>query len=59
LTADIDPYTFRSYLGQYLEGSIMYNGLLDEVRIYNRALSPEEIDAHYWYTMTHALRPPE
>jgi len=59
LTADIDSYTFRSYLGQYLDGSIMYNGLLDEVRIYNRVLSPGEIDAHYWYGMTRALRPPQ
>jgi len=33
------------------------NGLMDEVRLYNRALSVEEIKAHYWYGLIPALRP--
>jgi len=35
-----------------------FSGLIDEVRVYNRALSVEEIKAHYWYGLTRALRPP-
>jgi PGF-CTERM protein/uncharacterized repeat protein (TIGR01451 family) len=38
--------TFR--LGNINSGTAgWYDGLIDEVRIYNRALSPEEIDSHY------------
>jgi len=35
-----------------------FHGSIDEVRIYNRALSDEEIEAHYWYGIIPALRPP-
>jgi len=34
-------------------------GSLDEVRIYNRALSAQEIEAHYWYGIIPAVRPPQ
>jgi len=36
-------------IGKYIIGSpYPFNGLIDEVRIYNRALSEEEIKAHYY-----------
>ena len=34
------------YIGSYASGSY-FNGLIDEVRIYNRALSDQEIQEHY------------
>jgi len=36
----------------------LYDGFIDEARIYNRALSIEEIKAHYWYGIIPALKPP-
>jgi len=35
-----------------------FNGFIDEVRIYNRALSAEEIKSHYHYGLAPSLRPP-
>jgi len=35
-----------------------FTGLIDEVRVYNRALSAEEIKAHYWYGIIPSLRVP-
>jgi len=38
------------YIGKYCEGDgFGFNGIIDEVRIYNRALNEEEIKMHYLY----------
>jgi len=43
----IKPNDFRLHLGNYEEGHRAYfHGLLDEVRIYRRALSPDEVAEH-------------
>ncbi len=42
--------TFNAHtmaIGGFAGGSCAFNGLIDEVAIYNRALSPEEIQQHY------------
>jgi uncharacterized protein (TIGR02145 family) len=39
--------TEESRFGKYEEGQFLYNGALDDVYIYNRALSPAEIDSLY------------
>jgi len=39
-------------------GPFYLDGLIDAVRIYNRALSDEEIKAHYWYGIIPSLRVP-
>jgi len=38
---DISPYPLR--IGRYYTPSLWFNGFIDEVRIYNRALSQDEI----------------
>jgi len=44
----INPSTYVMGIGSEWNGrSRFFNGLIDEVRIYNRALSPEEIRFHY------------
>lgn len=48
LTITEDLYIGRNYAPGYDGGYEYYfDGLIDEVRIYNRALSPTEIDEHY------------
>jgi hypothetical protein len=37
----------KTYIGQRGDNVEFFNGLIDEVRIYNRALSEEEIKAHF------------
>jgi len=46
------PSTNRiKYIGSYSTGSyFLTDGSLDEVRIYNRGLSEEEVSAHYTIT---------
>jgi len=34
-----------------------FNGLIDEIHVYIRALSANEIKAHYWYGIIPSLRP--
>jgi hypothetical protein len=52
LDADInDPFVIRTwtethYIGKR-ESEYYFNGIIDEIRIYNRALSASEIKAHY------------
>ena len=38
-------YEFR--IGRFISGTSQYDGLIGEVRIYNRALTPQEILDHY------------
>jgi hypothetical protein len=35
------------YMGKYADESAYFNGIIDEVKIYNRALTPEEIQEQY------------
>jgi hypothetical protein len=49
-TKDISDFNWadKIWIGFSMDASsIFFNGLIDEVRIYNRALSAEEIKAHY------------
>jgi len=45
-TGTIGDTTGPLYIGRLTDG-YYFNGLIDEVRIYNRALSPAEIQQHY------------
>ncbi len=46
--APIKPNSFHLCLGNYeIAHPAHFNGLLDEVRLYSRALTPEEIRQHY------------
>lgn len=46
--APIKPNTFHLCLGNYeIAHPAHFNGLLDEVRLYSRALTPEEVRHHY------------
>jgi len=48
LTGQISNNSVASAIGSHQFGSSEFiNGLIDEVRIYNRALSPEEVRYHY------------
>lgn len=48
----IKPNTFYLCLGNYeIAHAAHFNGLLDEVRLYNRALSAEEVRQHYTQIM--------
>jgi hypothetical protein len=38
---------YSTYVGRHTEGGNYFNGLIDEVRVYNRALSDNEIKALY------------
>jgi hypothetical protein len=47
------PYTItltgrNTNIGTYYDGNYYYDGKLDEFRIYNRSLTYEEIQRHYW-----------
>ncbi|MEM4245501.1 MAG: LamG domain-containing protein, partial [Candidatus Nanoarchaeia archaeon] len=56
-----DPYTGNGYTGSFplvlgewkeqIAGNYGFKGTLDEVRIYNRSLSQEEIQQHYYSTL--------
>jgi hypothetical protein len=46
-TGSLDTGTGNKYLGRYVSAGCEFNGLIDEVRVWNRALSPEEIRASY------------
>jgi len=52
-STDIGEYTIFSSssplsIGRHgMDGRRFFNGIIDEIRIYNRALSPEEIKQHY------------
>jgi len=37
----------NTYIGKYINNTYYLNGTLDEIKIYNRALSPAEITANY------------
>ncbi len=44
----VKPSTFKVTLGNYEENHAAYfRGLLDEVKLYDRALTPDEVKAHY------------
>lgn len=44
----IKPNDFNLCIGNFTEAhTAHYSGLLDEVKLYNRALTPKEIEAHY------------
>lgn len=50
---DLTPYINTVPLKIAAEGpssSLPFNGIIDEVRIYNRALTPKEIQIHYAFT---------
>jgi len=57
-TGDLAITTEPMCIGTMLGPEAYFNGLIDEVRIYNRALSPDEIKAHYWYGIIPSLRVP-
>jgi len=47
-TGAIKPNTFKICLGSYEQKHAShFTGLLDEVKLYGRTLSPEEVSAHY------------
>jgi hypothetical protein len=46
-TPNFSNYELRTYIGRPSQNMRFYNGLIDEVRIYNRALSDAEIKALY------------
>jgi len=46
-TGTIDVSANNLGIGATGEGNYLFNGIIDEVRIYNRALSEEEIRAHF------------
>jgi protocatechuate 3,4-dioxygenase beta subunit len=37
-----------AYLGRHVQGSGFWGGVIDDVRVYNRALTAEEVEAVYW-----------
>lgn len=39
--------THSLYIGNYWAGQFPFAGIMDDIRLYNRALSPAEIQAHY------------
>ena len=45
------------YIGTYQPSNMPFNGTIDEVRIYNRSLSADEIYRHYIYSK-YTLNPP-
>ena len=45
--SSIFPTSYNIYIGKKPGGSNYWEGVIDEVAIYNRALSPSEISAHY------------
>ena len=49
-TGAVDVTTNNLGIGATGDGRYFFNGLIDEVRIYNRALSAEEIKIHYAFT---------
>ena len=51
----LKPTSFAIYIAKF--GSIYFNGTIDEVRIYNRALSEEEIKSLYLYYQNFEVRP--
>jgi len=60
----IGAYTIRttankrvSVGGYLLAAGYSVNGLIDEVRLYSRALSPEEVRSRYWYGTVPSLGP--
>ena len=48
-TGNFEPTTYNVYIGRRPAGTY-FNGTIDEVRIYNRALSPGEIKIIYAFT---------
>ena len=46
-TGNLASSTSAIFLGSATGGAYSFNGTIDEVRIYNRALSPNEIQLHY------------
>lgn len=48
----------QNYIGMGQESNFKYKGLMDEVRIYNRAFSPNEVQALYSITPANNLLPP-
>jgi len=54
----LNPTTRPLLIGNY-QNNLWMDGLIDEVRIYNRVLSVKEIEAHYWYGIIPAVRPPQ
>lgn len=47
-TAPITGYTGNFRVAGYNGGGYTFNGLLDEVAVYSRALSATEVSDHYW-----------
>jgi len=55
----LDSATIYLNLGRRVSHKDWYlSGLIDEARIYNRALSVKEIEARYWYGIIPSLRVP-
>jgi len=52
ISATPNPNNLR--VGEYFG---YFNGTIDEVRVYNRVLSIEEIRSRYWYGIVPSLRP--
>ncbi|MCM8779000.1 MAG: LamG domain-containing protein, partial [Candidatus Omnitrophica bacterium] len=50
-TGNVGSSTYQVYIGKMSYASYWFNGLIDEVRIYNRALTQEEIQYSYNYKM--------
>lgn len=55
LGTTLDDSTYDLYIGRNLGGSTKWEGGLDEVRIYNRVLSPQEIAQLYQFGMSGGL----
>jgi len=47
---DLDTFSTITHIGNFPTGNRTFNGIIDEVRIYNRALSPGEIKIIYAFT---------
>jgi len=57
-TGDIAGATIWNLsIGRDTQNFRNFAGLIDEVRIYDRALTADEIKAHYWYGIVPKLRP--
>ncbi|MFI5455559.1 MAG: LamG-like jellyroll fold domain-containing protein, partial [Isosphaerales bacterium] len=45
--ASANPYTGVAHIGADSNGSSRFNGIIDEVAVYDHALTPDRIQAHY------------
>lgn len=49
VTADVSTTTPPFYIGSFVNAGFYWNGLMDDVRVYSRALSASEVTALYKY----------